>query len=79
MNNLAESKSQSGIKKSLREQLFAELGKQGDPRMFGKGDVFDKYPYSGVATDNFYERYTSGEKVRAGWVNPADFEREKLD
>ena len=79
VKNLAESKSQLGIKKSLREQLFAELGKQGDPRMFGKGDVFDNYPYSGVATDNFYERYTSGEKVRAGWVNPADFEKEKLD
>ena len=79
VKNLAESKSQLRMKMTLRKQLFAELRAQGDPRMFGKGDVFDNYPYSGAATDNFYQRYTSGEKVRAGWVNPADFEKEKLD
>jgi hypothetical protein len=61
------------------EQLFVELREQGDPRMFGNGDVFDNYPYSGTLTDNFYQRYTNGEKVRAGWVNSSDFEKEKLD
>ena len=79
MNNLAESKSQLTLKMRLRKQLFAELREQGDPRMFGEGDIFDNYPYSGAATDNFYQRYTSGEKGRAGWVNPDDFEKEKLD
>ena len=79
VKNLAESKSQLRMKMTLRKQLFAELRAQGDPRMFGKGDVFDNYPYSGAATDNFYQRSTSGEKVRAGWVNPADFETQKLD
>ena len=79
VNNLAESKSQLTLKMRLRKQLFAELREQGDPRMFGEGDIFDNYPYSGAATDNFYQRYTSGEKVRAGWVNPDDFEKEKLD
>jgi len=47
--------------------------------MFGKGDVFDNYPYSGESTGNFYRRYMGGEKVRAGWVRPTDFEKEKLD
>ena len=79
VKNRAEYKSQLRLKITLRDQLFAELREQGDPRMFGKGDVFDNYPYSGASTDDFYERYTSGEKVRAGWVNPADFEKEKLD
>jgi len=47
--------------------------------MFDRGDVFDNYPYSGKSTDNFYRRYMGGEKVRAGWVSPGDFEKEKLD
>ena len=79
VNNLAMSKSHANLKKILKNQLFAELREQGDPRMFGKGDVFDNYPYSGSATDDFYKRYTSGEKLRAGWVNPSDFEKETLD
>ncbi|MBA4062437.1 MAG: heparan N-sulfatase [Isosphaera sp.] len=29
---------------ALREKLFAELKRQGDPRALGKGDVFDNYP-----------------------------------
>jgi len=79
LKNLVESDSHLKLKLDLKNQLFAELRKQGDPRMFGKGDVFENYPYSGASTDNFYERYTSGEKVRAGWVNPSDFEKEQID
>lgn len=29
----------------LRKQLIEELMETGDPRAFGKGDMFDKYPY----------------------------------
>ena len=79
VKNLAKSGSHSELKAGLKQQLFAELREQGDPRMFGKGDVFDNYPYSGESTDNFYRRYMGGEKVRAGWVKPSDFEKEKLD
>jgi hypothetical protein len=60
----------------LKTQMETELRQQGDPRMFGQGDVFDRYPYSGASTDNFYERYMRGEAgLRAGWVNPSDFEK----
>jgi hypothetical protein len=79
VNNLAQSKPHAELKAALKEQLFAELRGQGDPRMFDRGDVFDNYPYSGKSTDNFYRRYMGGEKVRAGWVSPGDFEKEKLD
>ena len=79
VKNLANSKSHADLKKTLKDQLFAELREHGDPRMFGNGDVFDNYPYSGALTDDFYQRYSSGKKVRAGWVNPGDFEKEKLD
>ena len=79
INNLARSERHSELKEKLKEELFAELRKQGDPRMIGKGDVFDNYPYSGKSTDNFFQRYQSGEKVKAGWVSSSDFEKEKLD
>ncbi len=67
------------LKNSLKQQLFSELREQQDPRMYGKGHLFDEYIYSNAATRNFYERYMAGEKIRAGWVNPSDFEKEPLD
>ncbi|MDF1756566.1 MAG: sulfatase [Verrucomicrobiales bacterium] len=63
----------------LKSELESQLTKQGDPRMHGNGEIFDNYPYSSKATDNFYERYMAGEKLKAGWVNPDDFEEKPLD
>jgi N-sulfoglucosamine sulfohydrolase len=79
VKSLVDSARHAKLQAALRQQLITELTEQGDPRMDGKGDVFDRYPYSGKGTDNFYERYMAGEKVRAGWVSPSDFETEKLD
>ncbi len=59
----------------MGEQLVRELKQQKDPRMFGRGELFDRYVYSSKGTRNFYERYMKGERVRAGWVNPSDFEK----
>ena len=58
----------------LKQRMEQELKEQGDPRMFGRGEVFDNYPYSDTRTANFYERFMSGEKINAGWVNKGDFE-----
>ncbi len=76
VNNLADDSKLQPAKDALRDQLFRELREQGDPRMEGKGDVFDEYPYADKKTQHFYERYMSGEldKRAAGWVNPSDFE-----
>ncbi len=79
VKNLADQPSQAQKMTALKQQLFRELKSQGDPRMSGNGDVFDAYPYSGASTDNFYKRFTSGEKVKAGWVSPSDFEKESLE
>ena len=35
----------------LRKRMENELKRTGDPRMYGKGDIFDKYPYMGKALD----------------------------
>lgn len=76
VNNLADDSGLQAAKQAMRDQLFRELREQGDPRMLGKGDLFDEYPYADKKTQHFYERYMSGEldKRAAGWVNPSDFE-----
>jgi N-sulfoglucosamine sulfohydrolase len=65
----------TALKEQMKNQLFEELKQQGDPRMFGKGNIFDEYPYANEDNRGFYERYMGGEKVRAGWVNESDFEK----
>ena len=42
--------------------------------MFGKGEVFEQYPYADERNRGFYERFLKGEKLTAGWVNKSDFE-----
>ncbi len=74
MINLAGRPEWQELKSALKTQLFAELKQQGDPRMFGKGDVFDAYLYADEKHRNFYEKYRNGEPLKAGWVNETDFE-----
>lgn len=71
-----ENQAHRKLKNELRDRLFKILEEQGDPRMFGNGDVFDNYPYSEEINRGFYEKYKNGEvdKSDAGWVNPSDFE-----
>lgn len=75
MVNLAAKPEHASSVQSLRDRLFAELKAQGDPRMLGQGHLFDEYPYANPNERNFYERYTGGEKLKAGWVNESDFEK----
>lgn len=75
-HNLAAEPAQAERIKALRTRMEAELQAQDDPRMFGRGHVFDEYkPTSGAG---FYERFLRGEKPQAGWVNASDFEPEPI-
>ena len=75
LNNLAEKKELKKIKRELKNLLESELKKQNDQRIFGNGSVFDNYiPNANV---NFYNRYMSGENIKAGWINESDFEKKK--
>jgi arylsulfatase A-like enzyme len=78
MKNLARDPAWRSKKQSLREQMIEELKSQKDPRVLGEGDIFDEYTYAHESGRNFYERYMRGEKMRAGWVNPTDFEEGPL-
>jgi arylsulfatase A-like enzyme len=79
LKNLASESAQAAKLAGLREQLFSELKAQGDPRMFGRGEVFEQYPYANAGQRNFYDRYMRGEKLQAGWVERTDFEPKPLD
>jgi len=58
LNNLAKNPVYAATKSLLRDQMVAELTAQGDPRMLGQGDVFDRYIHEGRPFD--YETGKSG-------------------
>jgi N-sulfoglucosamine sulfohydrolase len=78
LHNLAGRPEVRARQARLRRQMESELRAEGDPRMFGRGSVFDGYVYSDEKTRDFYERFMRGEKLRAGWVNESDFEKEAV-
>lgn len=44
VTNLAADAAHRGRVAAMREKLFGQLKLQNDPRVLGKGDVFDNYP-----------------------------------
>lgn len=76
--NLVEAERYEDVRKSMQQRMTNELKEQGDPRMFGNGEIFDNYPYSSPATADFYNRFMKGEKLNAGWVDKSDFEPEPI-
>jgi N-sulfoglucosamine sulfohydrolase len=74
MMNLSEIPECHHVKNTLVRLMNRKLKKDGDPRMKGKGDIFDTYPYS-EDNRNFYNRFMSGEKLKAGWINETDIEK----
>lgn len=69
-----------GKKRELISILDKELIAQKDPRAFGKGYIFDQYPYSDEKSRGFYERFMKKEEgFNAGWINKTDVEPKPLD
>ncbi|MGL5017234.1 MAG: sulfatase family protein [Luteolibacter sp.] len=61
---------------TLRQRMETMLKAQGDPRMAGRGEIFDRYkPTDG---DGLYEKFMRGEAIKTGWINPTDFEKEPI-
>lgn len=72
VTNLAENPAYAAQVKRTRREMEFKLKTLGDPRMFGRGHVFDEYPPTSGA--GFYEKFMHGEKPPANWVNETDFE-----
>ena len=74
LTNLIADRQQRARRDSLRQAMDRELRAERDPRQFGRGEIFDGYPYAEENVRNFYERFMRGEKLVAGWVSASDFE-----
>jgi N-sulfoglucosamine sulfohydrolase len=79
VKNLAAMPAHDRRREQLRREMEQKLKAQGDPRMEGRGHVFDQYLHANPQHVNFYERYMKGEKLKAGWVKETDFEKAPLD
>ena len=62
LHNLGGNPREAATVERLQSELFKELKEQGDPRMFGQGEIFDQYPqWQCARAPFFYElRYMSG-------------------
>jgi N-sulfoglucosamine sulfohydrolase len=78
MNDLAGDAKYAEVREAMKKQMVAELRDQKDPRMLGRGYVFDGYEYADKSGFDFYGRFMRGEKLRAGWVEATDFEKEPV-
>ncbi len=62
------------VSAELRQRLFESLAAQDDPRMNGRGVIFDRFPYAVESLRNYHERYLRGERPTAGWIRESDYE-----
>jgi arylsulfatase A-like enzyme len=81
VNNLSEQPELSQLKNSMSERMKQMLKAQNDPRMFGQGEVFNKYGFNQADRWNYYEKFMQGEFTveDTRWVNPSDAEKGPLD
>lgn len=61
------------LKQKMEKEMTARLVEQDDPRMFGRGSEFDRFPDMSGAYQ-FWNRTKAGEKVSSGWINDTDLE-----
>ena len=73
MKNLIGKEEFAELKLRMETEMVQKLTEQGDPRIYGEGNIFDNYPYQGEVR-NYYNRFMAGEKVKAGWVNETDYD-----
>lgn len=60
IKNIAGDKTFSALLQQMKKQMEQELTKQNDPRMLGRGDMFDNYPHAKPEMRNYYERVMKG-------------------
>ncbi|MDE6338343.1 MAG: hypothetical protein K2K97_00970, partial [Muribaculaceae bacterium] len=75
MVNLADKAEYKDIVDKMEREMTARLRAQNDPRMDGKGEIFDKYPNMSKSHD-YYNRVKAGEQLPYNWINATDFDPE---
>ncbi|MBY5958876.1 sulfatase [Membranicola marinus] len=79
VHDLSGQDSYQPLKEKLKSLLLRELREEGDPRVFGNGDIFEEYNYSEERNRHFYERFIRGDDIKAGWINPSDIEKQSIN
>lgn len=73
--NLAASAEYDSLRQTIRGKMEDELRRQNDPRMFGKGDVFQQYIVSDERWRNGYEKIViQKQKLVFPWINASDID-----
>lgn len=73
ISNLAADPAYAARLKALRAEMETRLRAEGDPRMEGRGDIFDRYPNK-CESHQFYNRVKAGENPPHKWINDSDFD-----
>lgn len=73
MIDLAKKPEYESRKREMEKEMTARLVEQEDPRMFGRGELFDRYPDMSGAYQ-FWNRTKAGEEIPSGWISDTDFE-----
>lgn len=79
MVNLADDPAYAALMEEMEAEMTTRLREQGDPRMDGKGYLFDQYP--NVTKSRFYWNRTiqGNEVLPHGWIDDTDFDPEMAD
>lgn len=73
IDNLARKRFAAPICDSLRSIMENKLVEDGDPRMFGRGDEFDRYEFSNPLYRNYYDRLMRNDSIPLpNWIVPSD-------
>jgi N-sulfoglucosamine sulfohydrolase len=73
--NLADSAEYDSLRSNLINIMEDNLRQQEDPRMFGKGDIFQKYIFSDERWRNGYEKIVIQKKQLVfPWINASDID-----
>ncbi|MBK1880293.1 sulfatase family protein [Pelagicoccus mobilis] len=75
IHDLSDSPVYQELMDSMKEELFASLREQEDPRMYGNGEIFDQYEFGRDGMINFFEDLMNGTIEDMGWYNPADVQQ----
>lgn len=73
IDNLVGKSEYDSLRSALAEEMEARLREEGDPRMEGRGELFDSYPNM-CGSRQFYNRFRAGEQAPHKWINDTDFD-----
>jgi arylsulfatase A-like enzyme len=80
VTNLADVPEYAELKEAMKNALFSALKEEGDPRMSGEGEIFEKYDYARANSRNFYPRFLEKDSTLLwAWIDSTDVEWNKLD